>query len=174
MLRRARRAPLSTPVTGSSSPVHGGLEAVGERDQVRLVLGRGGGHLAVLDRFAGDPVELLQLRQNPAAELQILLTDQAEPAAKVFVRGAQAYQLALLGDDAVPQRVAVGDEVLDRRRSGKSDALDGVFGALGELGLRLRRYDLSQGFNHCNQLRVVGGTWAIWCGSIGINIRAKL
>src|SRR4029453_16627655 len=50
-----------------SSPAGCRLETVGERDQVRLVLRRGGGHL---DRFAGDPVELLQLRQNPATELQ--------------------------------------------------------------------------------------------------------
>src|SRR5262249_12797334 len=112
--------------------------------------------------------ELLQLRQDAAAELQILLTDQAEPAAKLFVRCAQGHELALLGVDAVAQRVAVDDEVLDRRSAGESDALDGGVGAArGEVGLRSRRYDLSQGFNHCNQLRVVGGTGRFGAGALG-------
>jgi hypothetical protein len=33
--------------------------------------------------------------------------------------------------------------------------------------LRFRRYDLSQGFNHCNQLRVVGGTGRFGAGALG-------
>jgi len=129
------------------------FEAVGKSDEIRFLLRRGDCRLVVLDRLAGDPIELLELRQDPPAELQVVLADQAEAPAKLLIGGIHGRQVSLLNTDTVSQVVALGDELLDRRHAGESDAFYGLIGAtVRNLGLGSRGDDLSQVFNHGNEL----------------------
>jgi hypothetical protein len=82
-----------------------------------------------------------------------MLADQTKAPAKLIIGGIHGHQISLLGTDTVSQVVALGNELLDRRHAGESDALYGLIGAtVRNLGLGSRGDDLSQVFNHGNEL----------------------
>ncbi len=86
------------------------------------------GIMCLMRDLAERPIEALKIANDPCGKFDIVLMYQEQPPAQIVVNRPIRGCLLFLRDELGPQTVPLGDQFLNRRRTGKRGALDRLIG----------------------------------------------